>query len=76
MLKSATLRFGVGCSFLVFSAILQLVFPGLLPFILITLAVGFFIRQWYRRTRELKDQIAQEQKIRLAADQYINTRFQ
>ena len=52
MIKSATLRFGIGCSILVFSAILQLVFPGFLPFILITLAVGFCIRQWYRRTRE------------------------
>ena len=76
MKKSATLSFGIGCSILVFSAILQLFFPGFLALILILFAVGFCIRQWYRRTRELKNQIAQEQKIRLAADQYINARFQ
>jgi hypothetical protein len=75
MKKSATLRFGIGCSILVFSAILQLVFPGFLALLLILLAVGICIRQWYRRTRELKDQIALERKIRLAADQYINARF-
>lgn len=75
MLKNATLRFGIGCSIIVFSAILQMFFPGLLALTLVLLAVGFCIRQWYRRTRELKNQITREQKIRLAADQYINARF-
>ena len=75
MIKSATLWFGIGCSTLVFSAFLQWVIPGFLPFILITLAVGICIQQWYRRTRNLKKQITREQTIRLAADQYINARF-
>jgi UPF0716 family protein affecting phage T7 exclusion len=75
MMKSATLRFSIGCSILLFAAILQLFFPGFLTLILILFAVGFCIRQWYRRTRDLKKQITQEQTIRLAADQYINARF-
>jgi uncharacterized membrane protein YesL len=75
MKKSATLWFGIGCSTLVFSAMLQLVFPGFLPFILIILAVGICNWQWYRRTRDLKKQISREQTIRLAADRYINARF-
>lgn len=76
--KSATLRFGIGCSIIVLSAILPLFFPGFaaLTLILIIPAVGFCIRQWYRRTRELKNQLAQEQRIRLAADRYINARYQ
>jgi hypothetical protein len=76
MKKSATLRFGIGCSIIVLSAILQLFFPSFPALILITLAVGFCIWQWHRRTRELKNQLAQEQRMRLAAVQYINARYQ
>ncbi len=76
MKKSATLRFGIGCSILVFSAILQLFFPGFLALILILFAVGFCIWQWHRRTRDLKNRLAQEQKMHRAAVQYINARYQ
>jgi len=77
MIKSATRKFGIGCSFIVLFAILALFFPGLQALFnfFILLAVGVCIRQWYRRTRDLKKQITQEQTIRLAADQYINARF-
>jgi hypothetical protein len=40
MLKSATLRFSIGCSILLFAAILQLFFPGFLTLILILLPLG------------------------------------
>ncbi len=77
MIKSPTFRFSIGCSFIVLLVVLAMLFPGwqLVFQLFILLAVGVCIRQWYRRTRDLKNQIAQEQTIRLAADQYINAKF-
>jgi hypothetical protein len=77
MLKSPTRRFSIGCSIIILSVILALLFPAwqVLFQLFILFAVGLCIRQWSRHTRELKNQIAREQKVRLAADQYISARF-
>src|SRR5437763_8410347 len=74
---SATLKFWAGCIFIILSATFPVFFPVFpaLSGTVIILAVLFCIRQWYRNARELKNLLGQEQRMRLAADKYINARI-
>ena len=73
----ATLKFWAGCIIIILAATFPVFFPVFpaLSGTVIILAVLFCIRQWYRNARELKNLLAQEQRMRLAADQYINARL-
>ena len=59
--KSAALWFGIGCFVIIVASFSQLEFRPLI----IMLAVGVCIWQWRRHTRELKNEIVQEQSMRL-----------
>ena len=71
MPKSATLWFWIGCFVIVVASFLQLDFRPLITIF----AVAFCIWQWRRHTRELKNEIVQEQSMRLAAEQFIKARI-
>lgn len=75
MKKSATLWFWIGCFVIVVASFLQVDFPGFPGRVITILAVGLCIWQWFRRTRELKNQVVQEKNMRLAADQFIKARI-
>ena len=67
-----TLCFWTGGIIIIFFAALQLSNPGFPASPLIILVEIFCIWQWHRHTRKLKSSLAQEQRKRQAADQYIN----
>ncbi|MDQ2716513.1 MAG: hypothetical protein M3Z08_16535 [Chloroflexota bacterium] len=76
MNASATLLFWIGCIVIIISAAIQLFFPNFLTPLLIIFAVGFCIKQWYRKIREMNDLLAEEQQARMKADLYIQAREQ
>lgn len=74
-MKRPTLWFGIGCFIILVTSFLQAdfsLFPG---FLVTFFAVVLIISQWYRKTRAMKNQLAEEQTVRLAAEHYINTRL-
>ena len=75
MKASATLLFWTGCIVIILFAAIPLFNPGFPALSFIIIAVGFCIRQWYRKVREMKNLLAEEQKSRIAADRYIYERM-
>ena len=75
MKAPATLLFWTGCIVIILFAVIQLSNPGSLVLFFIIIAVVFCIWQWYRKVREMKNLLAEEQKSRIAADRYIYERM-
>lgn len=73
----ATLLFWAGCISIILSSVIQLYFPAIPALFLIVNVslVVFCIRQWYRRVREMNNQIGSERHGRLAAEHYIHERM-
>jgi hypothetical protein len=73
-----TLKFCLGCIVIVVTSIFQVVFPWFLgwgPYVILFFVV-FCSWQWHQKTREMRNQLAEEQTVRLAAEHYINSRLQ
>ncbi len=71
-MKTPVTLFGIGCFVILLIAAYS---SSALGFLLTTLTIAFIIVQWYRNSQKLKNSITREQKMRLAADQFIHTRF-
>ncbi|MDQ2904934.1 MAG: hypothetical protein ABI456_19820 [Ktedonobacteraceae bacterium] len=76
MKASASLLFWIGCIVIIISAAIQWFFPNLLTPLIIIIAVGFCIRQWHRKIREMNDLLAEEQQARRTADEYSQAQDQ
>jgi len=68
-------KFWLACMIIVIASFLQTAyswFPGTL---LIVLAVACCIWQFHRKVQQMKNFIAKEKNMRVAADRYIHARF-